>query len=244
MNSTSQMTHKTTSSDDKLTCTDYVDFGDYWTRYGRISWSQIEKDGTNTKYLQIQVKVIKKDQHGEFRVHQKLNMGELDFKAFLTLRNQLYNAATHFAKEQDLKPITDSLLDENEGWKEMETRLKMVHKVFKVVDLEQRKICVTMLRYKLKQLDTSYIQIRLFWRKQGEEKFQQIVYVNYKVDEFIELLDIMHSVRDKILNNQSLQIPAFIDEEEEMTDTTLECKRPTQTTQLKRSFEHAFDKRM
>ena len=40
-----------TSALDKTSCTDYVDFGKNADRFGRISWSQIEKD--NQKYLDI-----------------------------------------------------------------------------------------------------------------------------------------------------------------------------------------------
>ena len=46
-------------------------------------------------------------------------------------------------------------------------------------------------------------QVRLFGRKREEEKIQQIVYVNnYKLDEFVYLLDVMNSVYDKVITNQ------------------------------------------
>ena len=61
---------------------------------------------------------------------------------------------------------------------------------------------MTLLRYKADNPDTSYAQVRLFGRKTEEEKFQQIVYVNYKLDEFVYHLDVMKSVYDKVLANQ------------------------------------------
>ena len=61
---------------------------------------------------------------------------------------------------------------------------------------------MTLHRYKLDNPDTSYAQDRLFGRKKEEEKFQQIVYVNYKLDEFVYLLDVMYSVYDKVTANQ------------------------------------------
>ena len=76
----------------------------------------------------------------------------------------------------------------------MEEQLKLVHKVIDVVDRSNRKICVTMLRYKVDNPETSYAQVCLFGRKNEEEKFQQIVYVNYKIEEFKYLLDAMNSV--------------------------------------------------
>ena len=48
-----------TSALDKTSYTDYVDFGKNADRFGRTSWSQIEKD--NQKYLDIQLKVFWKD---------------------------------------------------------------------------------------------------------------------------------------------------------------------------------------
>ncbi len=88
--------------------------------------------------------------------------------------------------------------------KDMEEQLKLTHKVVDVVDRPLRKICVTMLRYNVEKPETSYVQVRLFGRKKDEEKFNQIVYVNYKLDEFIYLLDVMNSVYDKVIANQPL----------------------------------------
>ena len=61
-----------------------------------------------------------------------------------------------------------------------------------------------MLRYNVEKPETSYVQVRLFGRKKDEEKFNQIVYVNYKIDEFIYLLDVMNSVYDKVISNEPL----------------------------------------
>ena len=86
----------------------------------------------------------------------------------------------------------------------MEEQLKLVHKVIDFVDRPNRKICVALLRYKVDNPDTSYAQVRLSGRKNEEEKFQQIVYVNNKLDEFIYLLDVMNSVYDKVIANQPI----------------------------------------
>ena len=67
----------------------------------------------------------------------------------------------------------------------MEEQLKLVHKVTDVVDRPTRRICVTLLRYKVDNPETSYAQVRLFGRKTEEEKFQQIVYVDYQLEEFV-----------------------------------------------------------
>ena len=86
----------------------------------------------------------------------------------------------------------------------MEEQLKLVHKVIDVVDRPNRRICVTLLRYKVDIAENSYAQIRLFGRKKEEENFQQSVYVNYKLDEFVYLLDVMISVCDEVIANQPI----------------------------------------
>ena len=49
--------------------------------------------------------------------------------------------------------------------------------------------------------ESSYAQVRLLARKNDVEKFHQVVYVNYKFEEFIFLVDVMNSVYDKVLIN-------------------------------------------
>ena len=192
--SRSPMAYNTTETLDKLACTDYVDFGKSQDRFGRFSWSK-----NDSNYLDIKLKVFKReDKNAEFRLRQNLSMGEADFKQFLRQRNQLVVAADHFLREQNLSPVLQSTLS-----KDMEEQLKLVHEVIDVVDRSNR-ICVTLLRYKVDNPDTSYAQVRLFGRKTEEEKFQQIVYVNYKLDEFIYLLDVMNSVYDKVIANQPI----------------------------------------
>ena len=61
-----------------------------------------------------------------------------------------------------------------------------------------------MLRYNVEKPETSYVQVRLFGRRKDEQNFNQIVYVNYKLDEFIYLLDVMISVYDKVIANEPL----------------------------------------
>ena len=67
-----------------------------------------------------------------------------------------------------------------------------------------RKICVKLLRYNVDHPETSYAQVRLFGRKKEEETFQQIVYVNYRLDDFLYLLDVTNSVYDKVITNQPI----------------------------------------
>ena len=86
----------------------------------------------------------------------------------------------------------------------IEEQLKLVHKAIGVVDHPNRKICLTLLWYKVGNPDTSYAQVRLFGLRRDEQKFQQIVYVNYKLDEFVYLLDVINSVYDRVIANQPI----------------------------------------
>ena len=187
------MAYNTTASLDKLTYTDYVDFGKNSDSFGRFSWTK-----NDSNYLDIKLKVFKRaDKNAEFRLRQNFSMGEADFNQFIRQRNQLVLAADNFLREQNLSPVLQSTLS-----KDMEEQLKLVHKVIDFVDCPNKRICVTLLRYKVDNPETSYAQVRLFGRKTEQEKFQQIVYVNYRLDEFVYLLDVMYSVYDKVIANQ------------------------------------------
>ena len=134
------MAHKTTASLDKLTCTDYVNFGKSSDRFGRFSWTKIDSN-----YLDIKLTVFRReDRNAEFRLRQNLSMGEVDFNQFIRQRIQLVVAADNFLREQMLSPVLQSTLS-----KDMEEQLKLVYKVIDIVDCPNRRICVTLLRYKV-----------------------------------------------------------------------------------------------
>ena len=89
--------------------------------------------------------------------------------------------------------------------KDMDKQLKVTHKVVDVVDVvdrANRKIYVTLLRYNVDKPESSYAQVRKFARKKEDEKFQQVFYVIYTLEDFIYLLDVMSSVFYKFVTNQ------------------------------------------
>ena len=126
-------------------------------------------------------------------------MGGANLNQFMRLRNQLVNAAENFAREESLTPVLIPTMS-----RDMDVQLKLAHKVVDVVDRTNRKICVTLLRYNVDKLESSYSQVRLFARKKAGQKFQQVVYVNYELEEFINLPDVMNSVNDKVITNQPI----------------------------------------
>ena len=178
------MAYSTTASLDKLTCTDYVDFGKCQDRFGRFSWTK-----NDSNYFDVKLKVFRKDDKKDFRLVQKLTRGEAEFNQFMRLRNQLVNAAENFAREENLTPVLIPTMS-----RDMDEQLKLAHKAVDVVDRTNRKICVTLLLYNVDKPESSYAQVRLFARNKQDEKFQQVVYVTYKLEEFIYLLDVMNSV--------------------------------------------------
>ena len=78
----SEMSYNTTATMDKLACIDYMNFGKRQDRFGRLSWSKNSFD-----YLDLQLKVFKKDENKQLRLAQNLTMGEADFNQFIRLRN-------------------------------------------------------------------------------------------------------------------------------------------------------------
>ena len=106
-----------------------------------------------------------------------------------------------FAGEENLTPVLIPTIS-----KDMDEQLKLAHKVVDTVDRANKKICVTLLRYNVDKPETSYAEVRLFEKKKEDQKFQQVVYVNYKLEELIYLLDVMNSVYDEVFTNQRICI--------------------------------------
>ena len=165
------MVFNITSAVDRTSCTDYVDFGNNADRFGRTSWSQIEKD--NQKHLDIQKKVFRKDDKGFFRRHQQINVGVFDFKQLLCLRNPLVLAVREFSTDETLKEVVISPLS-----KVLDEQLKRVQKAITIVDRSKRKIIATMKKYCMDQPESTYVQLRLFTRNSEHDKFQQLNFVN------------------------------------------------------------------
>ena len=154
------MAYNATASLDKLFCTDYVDFGKCQDKFGNFSWSKIDFN-----YLDVKLKVFKKDDNEEFWLVQNLTMREADFNQFMRLRNQLDIAAENFARDEIFTPVLIPTIS-----KDMGEQLKLAHKVVDVADRADRKICVNLLWYIVDKPESSYAQVRLFARKEEGER--------------------------------------------------------------------------
>ena len=169
-----------------------MDFGKFQHRFGGFSWT--EKD---SNYLDVRLIVFKKGDNKQFPLVQSLTMGDVEVNQFMRLRNNLVIAANNFVREENLTLMLIPTMP-----KDLDEQLELAHKVVDVVDRANRKICVTLMRYNVNKPESSYAQVRLFARKKKVEMFQQFVYVKYKLQEFIYLLDVMNSVYDKVITNQ------------------------------------------
>ena len=65
----SPMAYNNTASLDNLTCTDYVDFSKCQDRFGQFCWSK-----NDSNYLELKLKIFKKDDNNEFPLVQNLTM--------------------------------------------------------------------------------------------------------------------------------------------------------------------------
>ena len=108
-----------------------MDFGNCQDRFGRFSWSK-----NDSNYLDVKLKVFRKDDKKEFQLVQNLTMGEAGFNQFMRLRNQLVNAAENIARKETFTPVLIPTMS-----RDMDEQLKLAHKVDDVVDRTNRKIC-------------------------------------------------------------------------------------------------------
>ena len=144
--------------------------------------------------MYVKLNLSMKNDNKEFRLVQNLTMGEGDFNQFTPLRNQLVLAAENIGREEISSPGLTPTMS-----KDMNEQLKVPHKVLDVVDRANKKICLTLLRYIGDEPKKSNAQVQLIARRKMDEKFHQYVFVNYKLGEFLFLLIVMNSEKDKVI---------------------------------------------
>ena len=110
------MAYDTTASLNKLTCTNYVDFGTCQDRFGQFSLSK-----NDSNFLDVKLKVVEKDANKGFRLFQNLTMGEAGFNQFLQLRKQLVIATQNFTREEKLSLVLIPTIS-----KDMDEQLKLL----------------------------------------------------------------------------------------------------------------------
>ena len=191
--SCSPMAYNKTASLDKLTCTNYVDFGKCEDRFRDFFWSK-----NDSNYLDVKLKVSKKDANKEFRLVQNLTMGETDFNLFMRLRIQQVNAAENFAWEENLNPVLIPTMS-----KGMVEQLKRSQGCWQSEPNKEKDLC-----------DTAAVQCGIAWKficsspnfckLEGGREVSTSCLMNFKLEEFVGLLDLMNSVYDKFVTNQHI----------------------------------------
>ena len=126
-------------------------------------------------------------------------VGVFDLKQLFCLRNPIVQTIRGFSKDETLKEVVTSPLT-----KDLDEELKHVQKAITIVDRPKNKVVATMKKYCTEKPESTYVQLRLFTRNSKLDKFQQLVFVNYKYDEFLCLLDAITSISVQVLSNQSL----------------------------------------
>ena len=144
--------------------------------------------------------MFKGEDNREFCLFRKLTIGETDFSQFMGLRNQLVIGTENLGREKILSLVLIPTRS-----KDTVEQLKLADKEVEAVEEGNRKMCVNLPRYNVENPKNSSAQVRLFARKKEEEKFQQVVYVNYTFEEFIYILDVRNSVREKCVSKKPVR---------------------------------------
>ena len=147
--------------------------------------------------MHLKLKVFEAVEDKALRLAQNLTMAKSEFNQFMRLRNELVIAAEYFAREKNLSPVLIGTMS-----KDLHEQLKLAHKVVDIVDRANRKIFVTLLRYRVGKTESSYAQVQLLARKKKDEKLKKIVSVNYKLEENVFLLDVTKTVYDNFITYQ------------------------------------------
>ena len=172
----------------------------FWQKCGPIRENFLVPSRKNyQKYPNIQLKVFQKDDKGDIRRHQQIKFGVFVFKKLLYLRNPIAQAVREFSTDETLKENVTSPLS-----KHLNKQLKLVQKAITVVNPHKRKTFATIKKYCMDKPESTYVQIRLFTRISEHDKFQQLLFVRYKYDEFLFLSDVYTSLSEQVLSNQSL----------------------------------------
>ena len=105
------MAYNTTASLDKLTCTDYVDFGKWHDRFGRFSWSK-----NDSNYLDVKLKVFKKVQEQKrVPTGPKLYNGRGRFKPVYEIEESAGQCSRKLRLSGNFDPSTDNYNDQRHG---------------------------------------------------------------------------------------------------------------------------------
>ena len=177
----------------------YCFFGQ--TNLYRLSWFwQIQRQiwtiflvQNESRYFNVKLQNFKNDDNKEFRLVQNLTMRETEFNRFMRLIYQLVNAAENSSTV--LIPTTSEDMDQTTQTGSQGSWLSGSSKQNDLTD------CIAAHWW---QAWVFLCSSQIISREKDDEKFQQIEYVKYKLEDFIHRLDVMTSVKDKDIKCQPI----------------------------------------
>ena len=118
---------------------------------------------------------------GQFEKFQQVYLSEKEGEALSTIRNTVI----YDAENLGLVPIYEAKSGKEST---MDQELEICNRVYEKATYNMRRVCVTIKKYSVNK--PPYIQIRLFTAKENEA-MKQVAYVNYTLNEFKELSQIL-----------------------------------------------------
>ena len=118
---------------------------------------------------------------GQFEKSQQVTFSEKEGEASSAIRNSVI----HDAENLGLVPIYEAKSGKEST---MDQELDICNSVYEIATYNLRRVCVTIKKYSVNK--PPYIQIRLFTAKENEA-MKQVAYVNYTLNEFKELFQIL-----------------------------------------------------
>ena len=132
---------------DRLTCNDYVNFGNCEDKFGRLPWPKIDCNCLDV--------VVKDFDYVDTKNDIKSSNEKEDFNQFSRLPSEAVDTIEHFRREK--KGVWSTVSKKKpRTWK------------------NNRKICVTLLRYTISKPGSSSAAVRVIVRKKEDEKFNKM----------------------------------------------------------------------
>ena len=163
----------------KDTSPNYIEFSKNQTRIERFVWFQ--KSYKGKFYFEPCFQLLKINDLGRFEKSQQIYLSEKECEALSTIRNTVIHDAEHLGLVPiyEAKPGKESNIDQE---------LEICNRVYEIATYNIRRVCVTIKKYRVNK--PPYIHIRLFNAKENEA-MKQNAYVNYTLNEFKELSQIL-----------------------------------------------------
>ena len=163
----------------KDTSPNYIEFSKNQTRIGRFVWFQNSYKGKF--YFEPCFQLLKINDLGHLEKSQQVYLSEKEGETLSTIRK----TAIQDAENLGLVPIFEAKSGKEST---MDQELEICNRVYEIATYNMRRVCVTIKKYSMNK--PPYIQIRLFTAKENEA-MKQVAYVNYTLNEFKELSQIL-----------------------------------------------------